>query len=42
MSSLVSGILYIKEKALYFTDELNFENFQASDDWLDMWKKRFV
>ena len=29
----VSGIL-IKEKALYFAKELNFEKFQASDGWL--------
>ena len=36
----VSGIL-IKEKALYFAKELNFEKFQASDGWLDKWKKRF-
>ena len=37
----VSGVL-IKEKALYFTKELNFEKFQASDGWLDKWKKRLV
>ena len=37
----VSGIL-IKEKALYFAKEMNFEKFQASDGWLDKWKKRFV
>ena len=37
----VSGVL-IKEKALYFAKELNFEKFQASDGWLDKWKKRLV
>ena len=36
-----SGVL-IKEKALYFAKELNFEKFQASDGWLDKWKKRLV
>ena len=35
----VNGVL-IKEKALYFAKELTFENFQASDGWLDKWKKR--
>ena len=35
-----NGVL-IKEKALYFAKELNFENFQTSDEWLDKWKKRF-
>ena len=30
----------IKEKALYFAKEMTFENFQASDGWLDKWKKR--
>ena len=38
---LASGVL-IKEKALYFAKELNFEKFQASDGWLDKWKKRLV
>ena len=37
----VSGVL-IKEKALYFATELNFEKFQASDGWLDKWKKRLA
>ena len=37
----VSGVL-IKEKALYFAKELNFEKFQASDGWLDKWKKSLV
>ena len=37
----VSGVL-IKEKALYFAKESNFEKFQASDGWLDKWKKRLV
>lgn len=32
----------IKEKALYFAKELNVENFQASEGWLDKWKKRYV
>ena len=36
-----SGVL-IKEKALYFAKELNFEKFQASDGWLDKWKERLV
>ena len=36
-----SGVL-IKEKILYFAKELNFEKFQASDGWLDKWKKRLV
>ena len=35
----VNGVL-TKEKALYFAKELTFENFQASDGWLDKWKKR--
>ncbi|XP_057292579.1 tigger transposable element-derived protein 6-like [Hydractinia symbiolongicarpus] len=30
----VSGI-HIKEKALYYAKELNFEKFQASDGWLN-------
>ena len=37
----VSGVL-IKEKALNFAKELNFEKFQASDGGLDKWKKRLV
>ena len=39
MNIPVSGVL-IKEKALYFVKELIFKNFQASDGWLDKWKKR--
>ena len=35
----VNGVL-IKENALHFAEELTFENFQASDGWLDKWKKR--
>ena len=35
----ISGSL-MKEKALYFAKELSFENFQASDGWLDKWKKK--
>ena len=35
----VNAVL-IKEKALYFAKEMTFENFQASDGWLDKWKKR--
>ena len=34
----VSGVL-IKEKASYFAKELTFKNFQASDGWLEKWKK---
>ena len=36
-----SGIL-IKEKALYFAKELKLEKFQASEGWLDKWKKRLI
>ena len=35
----VNGVL-IKEKTLYFAKELTFKNFQASDGWLDKWKKK--
>ena len=35
----VNGVL-IKGKALYFAKECTFENFQASNGWLDKWKKR--
>ena len=35
----ISGSL-MKEKALYFAKELSFESFQASDGWLDKWKKK--
>ena len=35
----VNGV-FLKEKALYFAKELIFENFQASDSWLDKWEKR--
>ena len=34
----VSGSL-VKEIALYFTKELSFENYQASDEWRDKLKK---
>ena len=34
----VNGIL-IKEKALYFAQELKVEKFQASEGWLHKWKK---
>ena len=37
----VSGVL-IKEQALYFAKELNFEKFQASDGWLEKCKRRLV
>lgn len=37
----VNGIL-IKEKALYFAEELKAEKFQASDGWLQKWKTRLV
>ena len=30
----------IQEKAVIFAEELNTENFQASDDWLRRWKER--
>ena len=30
----------IQEKVLAFSKELNVENFQASDKWLQRWKKR--
>ena len=30
----------IKEKTLYFAKALTVESFQASDGWLDKWKKR--
>ena len=36
----VSGTI-LKVKALYFAKELGFDTFQASDGWLDRWKKRF-
>ena len=32
----------LKEKAIAFATELKIENFQASDGWLEKWKKRFV
>ena len=35
----VNGVL-IKETALCFAKELTFKNFQASDGWLNKWKKR--
>ena len=33
---------FLKEKAVAFATELKIENFQASDRWLEKWKKRFV
>ena len=30
----------IQEKAVIFAKELNTENFQASDGWLQCWKER--
>ncbi|XP_057296213.1 tigger transposable element-derived protein 4-like [Hydractinia symbiolongicarpus] len=36
----ISGNL-IKKKALYFSKKLSLEKFQASDGWLDKWKKGF-
>ncbi|XP_065667761.1 tigger transposable element-derived protein 4-like [Hydra vulgaris] len=36
----ISGLLE-KEKALYFAKELSFENFQASDGWLNKFKKKY-
>ncbi|XP_065673876.1 tigger transposable element-derived protein 4-like [Hydra vulgaris] len=35
----VSGTIF-KVKALHFAKELGCENFQASNEWLDRWKKR--
>ena len=35
----VSGTIF-KVKALHFAKELGCDNFQASDRWLDRWKKR--
>ena len=32
----------LKEKAIAFATELKIENFQASDGWLEKWRKRFV
>ena len=32
----------LKEKAIAFATELTIENFQASDGWLEKWKKKFV
>ena len=34
------NVVLIKEKALCFAKELTFKNFQASDGWLNKWKKR--
>ena len=36
----VNGTI-LKDKALYFGKELGLEEFQASDGWLDRWKKRY-
>ena len=35
-----NGVLIKEKKSSYFAKELTFENFQASDGWLDKWKKR--
>ena len=35
----ISGPM-LKEKALEFAGELNIEGFQASEGWLEKWKKR--
>ena len=35
----ISGPI-LKEEALEFTGGLNIEGFQASEGWLDKWKKR--
>ena len=35
----ISGPM-LKEKALEFAGELNIEGFQASEGWLEIWKKR--
>ena len=32
----------LKEKAIAFATELKIDKFQASDGWLEKWKKRFV
>ena len=32
----------LKEKAIAFATELKIDNFQASDGWLEKWKKRIV
>ena len=36
----VSGPM-LRERALEFAKELNMEGFQASEGWLDKWKKRY-
>ena len=36
----VSGTI-LKVKALYFAKDLGCDGFQASDGWLDRWKKRY-
>ena len=38
-SITVSGTIF-KVKALHFAKELGCDDFQASDGWLDSWKKR--
>ena len=37
----ISGPM-LKEKAIEFAKELSAESFQASEGWLDKWKKRWV
>ena len=39
MNVPVNGVL-VKEKPLYFVKEMTYKNFQASEGWLDKWKKR--
>ena len=36
----VSGPI-LQSKALQFADQLDIENFQASNGWLTSWKKRY-
>ena len=36
----VSALVF-KAKAIEFVDKMNIENFKASYDWLDRWKKQF-
>ena len=33
--------LILKTKAIDFAEKMRIENFHASDDWLDCWKKRY-
>ena len=38
---LAVSALVFKAKAIEFVDKTNIENFKASYDWLDCWKKQF-